>query len=262
MIKYNRWLTEKRDYSSNTAKTYTAGIANFYDVFNVPLGIDWAQEVVGYRRPKNTSVMLNANQVEKMAYYAPTLRDKAIMWCMFQGCMDIGTALSLNWSHVMREIDDPPKGAIMLRELRRIKQKGKPLIFDTFVYKTATKHLRMYLEERCGKNFHSKLDYDDPLFVSKYNERLQPDIFRTVMREVAHASGIEKERFERAGINPLRPHALRASGQNELSHAQANQEFVNYIAGHRISYDSAYYRGGERIREEYVTFAERARKRC
>ena len=60
--------------------------------------------------------------MERLAYYAPTLRDEAFIWCMFQSGSDVSTVCSLNWGHVMKEIANPPMGAVKLKELRRKKE--------------------------------------------------------------------------------------------------------------------------------------------
>lgn len=92
---------------------------------------------------------MTAEQIEKLAYHAPTKRDKTYIWVAFQSGLDVSTVLSLSWGHIEKEFDNPPMGAILLRDLERRKEKGRR--FTSTIYRTAIRHLKSYLRERFGE---------------------------------------------------------------------------------------------------------------
>ncbi|GAI19678.1 unnamed protein product, partial [marine sediment metagenome] len=57
-------------------------------------------------------------------------------------------------------------------------------------------------------------------------------------------------------INPLRPHALRASFSDRMAKGGANKLLVDYLQGHKMPYNDAYFGGEEGLREAYVKYAE------
>ena len=106
--KGDKWTKNgNKSLADKSATTYFGAIQSFYRSNGVPLNM----KVIGQRgafeataRKENISVKLSPEQVERMAYYAPTLRDKAVIWCMFQSGMDISTALSLDWGDISEEL--------------------------------------------------------------------------------------------------------------------------------------------------------------
>lgn len=268
---FNKWLqtefkgtgyksSKHRPLAPSSALTVCAGIADFYKRNGVPLNIKLTQEFAGAKKGINETEKMKAEQIETLASYAPTLRDRAIIWCMFQGGMDVSTVCSLNWGQVEKEIENPPMGAIMLRMLERKKEKGRT--FDTFLFGTAIKHLKIYLKDRYGNDYANKLEYDSPLFVNLYGtkagERLEPRYVQRMLRKIAPQTGIAKSRMKGSDINPLRPHALRASFSDQMSKAGARKQLVDYCMGHKLTHDRAYFGGEEGLREAYVRYAKEA----
>ena len=148
-------------------------------------------------------------------------------------------------------------GAVMLRMLERKKEKGRT--FDTFIYRTAIKNLKIYLQDRFGKDYAEKLQYDSPLFVNLYGtrvgKRLEPRYVQEMLKRVAPKTGMAKSSLKDSDMNPLRPHALRASGSSLLKNDDMDKDVVNYMMGHKVDYDGAYMDGKDR--ETYVRHAER-----
>ena len=254
---YFKWLIEEKGKADVTAKAYCGGIASFYKRFNMRLTLDWRNNFQGTPKAENVTEKMSARQVEKYIAFAPTLRDKALMWCGFQGLMDISTALSLNCSHIADEIGKPPMGALLIKPLRRKKEKGRR--FDTFIYKTAIRYLKLYLQERFGEKWldvvRDKDNYDEPLFVSRRGNRQDRQYVNDMMRQIAPQSDIANSRFYKADMNPLRFHSLRASGSSLLRNDDMDKTLVKYLMGHRVEYDGAYIDGKDRT--TYVRHAER-----
>jgi site-specific recombinase XerD len=261
---FNKWLVEEyekpdgtKGMSPRSALTYCGAIADFYRRHNLPLSIKLTQEFSGATRGVNETEKMSADQIQKLAYYAPTLRDKAIIWCMFQSGTDVSTVLSLNWGHVEKELENPPMGAVMLRDLRRKKEPEKK--FTTLVYKTALRHLKLYLEERLGKDYAKKVKYTDPLFVGQKGARHGAQYVQQVLRKIAPDSAIASEgKIATADLNPLRPHALRASFSDQMAKVGASKQLIDFMMGHKLQFDTAYFGGEEGLRQAYVGYAEKA----
>jgi len=271
----------KKGMSDSSAMTYVGAIANFYKKRNLRLALNW-KEFKATPKAINAREKMTAEQIEKLAYYAPTLRDKAIIWCMFQSGADISTVLSWNWGYLEKEILDPPMDAVMIRDLTR---KKELTTFNTLIYKTAIKHLKEYLEERFGKDFvqgvkkfvadyneraekwnkkhpdmlREKMDeYNCPLFVGRSGERHLDQYVQSMMREIAPLADIANSRFFHADINPLSPHSLRASFEDQMAKAGANPIFIDYLMGHKVPFKGAYFGGEGGLREAYIEYAEKA----
>lgn len=255
-----RGKTGKVGLALGSASTYCAAITDFYSKHNLRLNIKLAKAFKGGQavRPINETEKMSAEQIEELAYYAPALRDKAVIWTEFQSGSDISTICSLNWGHVAREIDNPPLGAVKLKGLIRKKEPSKTYI--SFIYKTAIEAIRAYLRERWGADYAKKLQYDTPLFlgVGRWkNQRIKPRVIEDMMRELAlKAPILPSGRVEASDINPLRPHALRASFSDRMAKAGANKLLVDYFQGHKMPYNDAYFGGEDGLREAYVKYAE------
>lgn len=256
---FNKWLIQKEGLAASSALAKCSAIASFYRRHNMPLSIKLTDEFSGAAKGVNESEKLSPEQVEKIAYYVPTKRDKAIVWTMFQGGFDISTVCSLNWGHIEKEIRHPPKGAVMIRKVVRAKgSRSRSVQYDTFFYKTAINHIRDYLREQYGEQYwdNPELEYSTPLFLSRTGNRMEPRWFQETMRKIIPDVGIAKKRAKEADINPIRPHALRASFSEQLIKAGANKTLIDYWMGHKIKFDKAYFRGEEGLRDIYVKYAE------
>ena len=264
---FNKWLQEeyvqptgKVGVAPKSALTICAAIVDFYRRHNLPLNIKFTQEFEGAAKGVNETEKMTAEQIEKIAYHAPTKRDKAIVWVMFQGGMDVSTVCSLNWGHVEKELANPPMGAVMLRGLTRKKEPSKTFI--SFMYKTAVKHVRAYLEDRFDtSNYAEKMEYDTPLFVGEgkwKSFRYKPRHIQAMLRSIAPDVGIAASRQKKADINPLRPHALRASFSDQMAKTGASRELIDFIQGHKLRFDAAYFGGEAGLREAYIKYAELA----
>lgn len=255
---FNKWLRENGT-APRTALVACAVVASFYRHFHMPLSIKLTREFAGAPKGVNETEKMSAEQIQALAYHAQSKRDQAIIWTMFQAGMDVSTLCSLNWGHIEKEIHSPPMGAIMMKGLVREKEPSKTFI--SFIHKTAARHVKDYLQERWGNDYPSKLEYNTPLFTGRgkwKHHRVTTGEVQTMLRAIAPYSGISRSRLEAADINPLRPHALRASFSDQMAKAGASKQLVDYLMGHKLSYDSAYFGGESGLREAYVRFAELA----
>ena len=243
-----------KSLAPKAALTYVGAIAGFYSVHNLKLNIRWT-DFKASPLTVNATEKMTATQVQKLASFAPELRDKAIIWCMFQGLMDISTVLSLNYGDIEKEIRNPPMNALMIRDIVRGKEE---VPHHMLIYETAVKYVKFYLEERAGKQYWKVLKYNDPLFLGRSGARHSSRYVQDLLREIAPLTFIANSRFEHADMNPLRPHSLRASGSDQLAKAGAVKEFRDFLMGHKVDFDCAYFGGEEGLRKTYVNYAKQA----
>ena len=76
------------------------------------------------------------------------------------------------------------------------------------------------------------------------------------MRKIAPDSGIAGSRQGVGEFNPLRPHALRASFSDRMAKAGASNQLIDYLMGHKLNFESAYFGGEEGLREAYIKYAK------
>ena len=271
VLEFLEWLEEKytKDegfskngnnvLSENARITYTSAVRSFYKKNGVALDMASVAPVgtfVPVAKLENETVKLTAKQVEKLAHYAPTLRDKALIWVGFQSGLDASVILALNWEHVAEELVNPPLTkvevngvvkeypSVILRRMWREKRKGQ---FKTFLGKSAIDALTRYLVERFGEDFAEKMDAKEPLFVAKYGVtaggRLDYEAFRIMMKDTAFKADIANGRLKRADKNPLGASALRASFQaklKQIAEHPSDKENINFMVGHKARYGKAY----------------------
>ena len=80
-----------------------------------------------------------------------------------------------------------------------------------------------------------------------------------MLRGIAPDSGlVSNGKLEKSDINPLRPHALRASFSDQMSKAGASKMLIDYLMGHKLQYDTVYFGGEEGLRKSYVRYAKEA----
>ncbi|MDH5375801.1 MAG: tyrosine-type recombinase/integrase [Candidatus Bathyarchaeota archaeon] len=271
VVAFFRWLKNEykkpeelakngdRELSEKSANAYVCAIRGFYAANKVKLNFQGFERGLFSAVTKNGTVKMNPEQIEKLAYYAKFIRDKALIWLLFQSGLDISVALGLNWRDIRNEFLNP----VMVSEYPTVlisvtREKAGHHPYETYMGKTAIETLRHYLVERFGEDFAEKMSSDEPLFVNAVGinagKRLDDEAFQEVMRTIAKKCGIvSKQDLEEANRNPLSPRALRASFQSQLFKvAGKDSKLVDYWAGHKVKYDKAYI---DADRETYAKFA-------
>jgi integrase len=279
LASFHKWLLEEYKKTGKYAKrggaelaplsasTRVGAVQSFYTANGVPLVV----KKLGVRgvfsanpKKENQSMKMSPEQVEKLAYYAPTLRDKALVWFLFQTGMDISIALRLDWRDIAEEFENPPLTKIeyengdikeipsVLLDVTRDKAGGKE--FRTYITATAINMLRKYLVEKHGEDFAKKMQYKEPLFIGRNEKkRFRRQAFEQVLLEVAPKTElVKKERLALASKNPLRPAALRASFSDALKGVRCDPDYIDYWMGHVSRYGGAY---SSAERTDYCKFA-------
>ena len=252
--KGERPYVEVKGVSSSMARTYCGAIMGFYREFGYKVNVKPSRDFKAL--PQHPRFNWTVKDIRKLVNHAKTLRDRAIILCLFQSGMDDTTLCSLNVGHVRRELLE---GKIPLRlDLTRRKE-GLPYI--TFLAKDAVEALKTYIREREHKEGRRFEDFSDnePLFVveswkRKELERIQPRHIQEMFRKLAIEAGlISREYLENNHWNPARAHALRSAFASLLRSQGINEQDIDFMLGHKIPYQSAYYqREGERLRKTYA----------
>jgi integrase/recombinase XerD len=242
-LKYGKFRG-KRGLSKKRAALMFSAIKMFYDENGFPLKIKNPRAMP---RKRNFKLKIRPKHVKRLLDYAPTLRDKAIILCLFQGGFDVSTLCSLNYGDVAKELEED-KSPLMLHIIRE----KEGVEYHTFLGRDAIEALKLYLDERQNK-YGEKPSWDTPLFTkyysyrkngkgtAKHGVRHQPHLIQKMFREIVVAAGlVSKEQMENADINPARPHALRDAFNQILGLEGVNQLLIDYWMGHRLPYGGAY----------------------
>jgi integrase/recombinase XerD len=240
--------TGKKGLSKMKAANYFCAIRSFYKANGFPLTCKTPSAAP---KKENQKLNLTPAQVKLLIDHAPTIRDRAIIAMMFQGGFDVSTLCSLNYGDVKRELEAEiePLCIKVVREKEEVE-------YFTFIGRDAIELLKAYLNERRSKG--EELKMNSPLFTKegyakKTGERLTPNLIQNMLRDVAIKSGIvSKEELEYADMNPARPHALRASFSTILRLNGFDPVLIDFMQGHRIPYNGAYFIPPvEKVREMY-----------
>lgn len=242
LTKHSKMRGKKNDsmgISKNLAKMYFSAIRGFYKANGFFLNVKTPRAT---NKKENFKLELRPKDVKKLVDLAPSLRDKAIILCMFQSGMDVSTICSLNYSDVGRQLQEG-KEPLMIHVIRE----KEGIEFHTFLGKDAIDALKLYIQER-ERKYKERLQYDTPLFVKEGAkklsfERITTNLIQNMFRDLVLNAGIvTKEELEVSDINPARPHALRSAFSTILKLEGVNELFVEYMLGHAIPYNGAYFR--------------------
>jgi site-specific recombinase XerD/chaperonin cofactor prefoldin len=246
---------QEKGVSPSLAKTYCGAIMGFYRANNYRVNVKANRDFKAL--PKHIRFNWTVDDIRKMVNHAKTLRDRAIILVQFQSGADDSTICSLNIGHVRKELKE---NKIPLRlDLQRGKER---LPYITFIARDGVEALKAYLQERMVKEGRESLDdfrEEEPLFIveswnRKALKRIKPRHIQAMFRNIALEAGlISKEYLENNHWNPARAHALRSAFASLLRSAGVNEQDINFMMGHKIPYQQAYYQQeGERLRKTYA----------
>jgi len=242
LTKHSKMRGKKNDslgISKNLAKMYFSAIRGFYKTNGFFLNVKTPRAT---NKKENFKLELRPKDVKKLVDLAPSLREKSIILCMFQSGMDVSTICSLNYGDVSRGLQEG-KEPLMIHVIRE----KEGIEFHTFIGRDAIDALKLYFLER-ERKYEEKLQYNTPLFVKEGAkklsfERITTNLIQNMFRDLVLNAGIvTKEELEVSDINPARPHALRSAFSTILKLEGVNELFVEYMLGHAIPYNGAYFR--------------------
>lgn len=242
---YIRHLILKK-FSNNTIRNYFAGLQNFLKWKHIPVSsafIGNLPDPTGLKKNKKHPWKLE--QIKQFVDMADSIRDKAIILCLFQSGMAIGELCALNYFDVKKELEDN------ILPLRLDIIRGKTSVeYRTFLGADAIKYLSMYLETRKG------IKDDDPLFtVERANgldkERLTDGAIQKKFDSIAEKLEFINKNGD--GYNPARPHSLRAAFRSRLT-GNMDGQLIEFFMGHQIGETAGAYlnKPEDELRENYA----------
>ncbi len=240
----------KKGVSSEMAKTNVGAIRGFYSEFHYKT---YFPRGTFDSSPENRRFNWSIEDIRELVEHAKSTRDRAIILCQFQGGMDDSTLCSLNCGHVSKELNSG-KIPLML-DIKRGKIEES---YITFLSEDAVNALKAYLDERRRKEQYD-LGPNDPVFVreswKRYKkQRIRPKTIQDLFRKLAlECEFVTEEELRETHWNPARAHALRGAFQSLLRSVGLNQQDIDFMSGHKIPYQKAYYQQeGERLRKTYA----------
>ena len=214
-----------------SARHARACLTSFLRANGVSLHLDTIPKVT-----KKIEVIPSKEQVYVMADYARSLRDRAIILCMYQSGL---TALrNLNYGHIKEQIEKN-KIPIRVHVTSDIVGKPLPVAYYTFFGAEACEALSAYLKERKsrikrmeeqGKKVKG-LTSSSPLFASEgrnvpFGGRMAISSIWRVIKNSAEKAGLRKE-----GVWPS---CLRKAFEAELDRSPLDRDTKQFLKGHPL----------------------------
>jgi len=243
---------------SKISHTYVNAVRSFYATFDIFVKLK-GRSALPKPRVENKRARLTNMDVRRLVDHCSSLRDRAIILCMFQSGMDVSTLCSLKYGDVSEQL---ARNEHPLRlQLYRPKSGTE---YYTFLGRDAINALRAYLNDLRAKGI--QLRGSDPLFLKEsYKARklegITPELVQKMMREVAFRAGFIDENMNGRAFNPYSPHALRESFGSIMTGRGVPKAVVDLWLGHEIgemaeAYQEAQYEDVRRMyleREPYIS---------
>lgn len=172
-------------------------------------------------------VIPTREQVYRMADYAASTRNKAIILCLFQSGLRAGTLGNLDYGHVREQLE-AGRVPIRLHVVPNIDKKSSLVDYYTFFGVEAADALRAYIAERRERG--EDLKDDSPLFVDRASgiqgaRMTYSSIFLAVKRTIRRA-GLPAEK--------IWPHCLRKTFRKVLNASDFDEDTKEALMGHRL----------------------------
>ncbi len=187
------------------------------------------------RVPKKEEIILRKEQIYAMADYACSLRNRAIILCMYQSGLGVTALRNINYGHIKKQLE---KNAvpIRIRITFRISQKASQVPFYTFFGGEACDSLKAYINERKRKiqKMREKeaevrdLATNSPLFASEgknvpFGDRMAVSSIWRVVKDSAERASLEKDK--------IKPNSLTKAFEEELNRSPMHEEIRKYLMG-------------------------------
>jgi len=195
------------------------------------------------RVAKKEEIILRKEQIYAMADYAGSLRNRAIILCMYQSGLGVTALRNLNYGHVKKQLEKN-RIPVRIRITSRIMQKASQVPFYTFFGAEACDSLKAYINERKRKIHKMRekeanvreLTTNSPLFASEgknvpFGDRMAVSSIWRVVKDLAERASLEKEK--------IKPNSLRKAFEAELDRSPIDEETRKYLMGspvHSIEY--------------------------
>ena len=200
-------------------------------------GISLALERIP-RQTKKEEVILSKDHVYAMADYAGSLRNRAIILCMYQSGLGITALRNLDYGHIKNQLENK-RVPIRIRITSRINTKVSQVPFFAFFGAEACNALRAYVTERKRKTQKMRekgadvreLTDNSPLFASEgknvpFGDRMAVSSIWRVIKDSAERAGLQREKIQ--------PNSVRKAFEAELHGSILDLETKKYLMGNPV----------------------------
>jgi len=190
------------------------------------------------RQAKKEEVILSKDQVYAMADCARSLRNRAIILCMYQSGLGIAALRNLNYGHIKNQLEKN-RVPIRIRITSRINKKASQVPFFAFFGAEACDALRAYVAERKRKTRKMRekgadvreLTDSSPLFASEgknvpFGDRMAVSSVWRVIKDSAERAGLQREKTQ--------PNSVRKAFEAELNKSILGLETKRYLMGNPV----------------------------
>jgi site-specific recombinase XerD len=190
------------------------------------------------RQAKKEEVILSKDQIYAMADYASSLRNRAIILCMYQSGLGITALRNLNYGRIKNQLEKN-RVPIRVHITSRINKKASQVPFLAFLGTEACNALRAYITERKRKTQKMRekgvdvreLTDNSPLFASEgknvpFGDRMAASSIWRIIKDAAERAGLQKEKTQ--------PNSVRKAFEAELNRSILNLETKKYFVGNPV----------------------------
>jgi len=216
-----------------SARHTRACLTSFFRANGISLHLD-----IVSKSAKKIEVVPTKEQVYVMADYTRSLRDRAIVLCMYQSGLGIKPLRNLNYGHIKEQIQKN-KTPIRVHVTSEIVERPLPVAYYTFFGAEACETLNAYLNERKrrikkmregGKKVKTLMP-SSPLFASEgrnlpYGGRMAISSIWRVIKNSAEKAGLKKE--------SVWPSGLRKIFKIELDRSPLDRDTKQFLMGHPV----------------------------
>lgn len=207
------------------AKSTFNGLKSFYGYHNKKLDFNRyrKQFIRTVRKKVDFELIPDNNLVYRLVDVCRRAKDKAVILGLFQSGIRRNALYSLNYGHVREQLEKnrvPIRLKITSNIDTKLRKVGLPYYY-TFLGKEATEALRTYIEELRSKGV--TLNDEDPLFRSKYGNRLAMHSIYRIVKKAAERLSFKKR---------IWPHLLRKSFRKVLNRSDLDEDTKEALMGH------------------------------
>ena len=190
---------------------------------------------------KGRRIALKKEEVYALADATTTLRDRALILCMWQSGVRPNCLSRWDWKLVKNHVDKEEQSYIPLRLSHGYDTKTSSYgngFFYTFLNEESVKALKVYLDYRRKEQGWEPKD-NDPLFVTegkggkRKGKQLNRQTFHDILNNAARANGIDPL--------TISPRSLRKSYATNLASAGVQPFFISFFLGHSPKVNDEYY---------------------
>ena len=190
------------------------------------------------RVPKKEEIILSKEQIYAMADHAGSLRNRAIILCMYQSGLGVTALRNLNYGHLKKQLEKN-RIPMRIRITSRIRRKVSQVPFYAFFGVETCDSLKAYINERNRKiqKMREKeanvreLTTNSPLFASEgknvpFGDRMAVSSLWRVVKDSAERASLEKEK--------IKPNSLTKAFKAELNRSPIDEEIRKYLMGNPV----------------------------